>query len=107
MSCLIFLSDGFSNAILYDIFVKYFKYACLFDGNSKIVATELFTVRGIMLNIEDLESEIEYLRRQLVATYMKQGSFNSPVVLEVSEELDVLLNSYDCLKSGKYCVECN
>ena len=60
-----------------------------------------------MLNIEDLESEIEYLRRQLVATYMKQGSFNSPVVLEVSEELDVLLNCYNYLKSGKYCVECN
>lgn len=59
-----------------------------------------------MLNIEDLESEIKYLRRQLVVTYMKQGSFNSPVVLEVSEDLDVLLNCYDFLKTGKYCVDC-
>ncbi|MCU6792394.1 aspartyl-phosphate phosphatase Spo0E family protein [Paenibacillus sp. WQ 127069] len=53
-----------------------------------------------MLNIEDLESEIEYLRIQLVSTYMKQGSFNSPVVLGVSQQLDVLLNYYDSLKSG-------
>jgi hypothetical protein len=58
-----------------------------------------------VLNIGDLESEIEYLRLQLVATYMKQGSFNSPVVLEVSVELDVLLNYYDSLKAR--IVECN
>jgi hypothetical protein len=38
---------------------------------------------------------------------MKQSSFSSPVVLAVSEELDVLLNCYDCLKTGKYCVGCN
>lgn len=54
-----------------------------------------------MLNIEDLESEIEHLRKQLVATYIKHGSFNSPVLLEVSLELDILLNCYDSLKSGK------
>jgi hypothetical protein len=59
-----------------------------------------------MLKIKELESKIEYLRIELVATYMKQGSFNFPVVLEVSEELDGLLNCYDCLKAKKYCVEC-
>lgn len=75
--------------------------------NSEIVLIELYAIRGKMLNIDDLESEIEYLRGLMVAIYMEQGSFISPVVLEVSEELDVLLNCYDCLKVGRYCVECN
>jgi hypothetical protein len=60
-----------------------------------------------MLNIDDLESEIENLRIYLVATYMRQGSFNSPVLIEVSQQLDVLLNYNDSLKAGKYTIESN
>ncbi|MCR8997872.1 aspartyl-phosphate phosphatase Spo0E family protein [Brevibacillus sp. 7WMA2] len=42
----------------------------------------------------DLQKNIELLRQELEMLYFKEGSFSSPIVLQLSQQLDEYLVAY-------------
>ncbi|WPS86174.1 aspartyl-phosphate phosphatase Spo0E family protein [Brevibacillus halotolerans] len=48
----------------------------------------------------DLQKNIELLRQELEMLYFKEGSFSSPTVLQLSQQLDEYLVAYQKITIG-------
>ncbi|CCF13476.1 spo0E like sporulation regulatory family protein [Brevibacillus laterosporus GI-9] len=48
----------------------------------------------------DLQKNIELLRQELEMLYFKEGSFSSPIVLQLSQQLDEYLVAYQKITIG-------
>ncbi|MCR8962855.1 MULTISPECIES: aspartyl-phosphate phosphatase Spo0E family protein [Brevibacillus] len=48
----------------------------------------------------DLQKNIEILRQELEMLYYKEGSFSSPTVLQLSQQLDEYLVAYQKITIG-------
>ncbi len=55
------------------------------------------------MQITDLQLKIEVLREQMVQKYLISGSYLSEDVIGASQELDRVLNCYDCLRYNRSC----
>lgn len=57
-------------------------------------------MKTIKITLKNLEYDMQSLRSQMIATGMQKG-LNHPDTISFSQQLDVLLNNYQYLKSYK------
>lgn len=55
------------------------------------------------MQITDLQLKIELLREQMLQKFLISGSYQSEDVIGASQELDRVLNCYDCLRYNRSC----
>lgn len=57
----------------------------------------------LSMHIAELQQKIEFLRGQMVEKFLRSGSYQSEEVIDASQELDRVLNCYDCLRYNRNC----
>ncbi|CAM4321674.1 aspartyl-phosphate phosphatase Spo0E family protein [Paenibacillus alkaliterrae] len=55
------------------------------------------------MHITELQQKIENLRKQMIEKFMKSGSYQTEEVIDASQQLDRVLNCYDCLRYKRNC----